>query len=83
MGKIIAIANQKGGVGKTTTIGKMAYQFKKQGLNPIPAPAGFLVKTRPNQGYSFSFSGRDLQKSERAIHEYLGITWAKLRGLAD
>jgi uncharacterized SAM-binding protein YcdF (DUF218 family) len=57
--------------------------FKKQGLNPIPAPADFLVKTRPNQSYEFKFSGNNLQKSERAIHEYLGIAWAKLRGLAN
>jgi uncharacterized SAM-binding protein YcdF (DUF218 family) len=57
--------------------------FKKQGLNPIPAPAGFLVKTRPNQSYSFSFSGGNLQKTESAIHEYLGIAWAKLRGFAN
>ena len=31
MGKIIAMANQKGGVGKTTTIGKLAHMYKEQG----------------------------------------------------
>ena len=33
MGKVLGIVNRKGGVGKTTTIGKLAYQFKKAGKN--------------------------------------------------
>ena len=32
---IIAISSGKGGVGKTTTIGKLASQFRSQGLAPL------------------------------------------------
>ena len=55
--------------------------FKKQGLQPIPAPTrhqAIKVKT-PGPGYYFP-NASALRKSEQLIHEYLGITWAKLRG---
>ena len=55
--------------------------FKKLGMNPIPSPIGHSVKDgqglRPE---SFFPSTGSLQNAELAIHEYIGITWAKLRG---
>jgi len=55
--------------------------FKKLGMNPIPSPIGHSVRDR--QGlhyYSFFPNTGNLFKTELAIHEYLGLTWAKLRG---
>ena len=55
--------------------------FKKLGMNPIPSPVGHCIKD--GQGlslYSFFPSAGNLGKAELAIHEYLGLTWAKLRG---
>ena len=51
--------------------------FKKEGLNPIPAPANFLIQDGkisivPNAGSLF--------KTRIAWHEYLGLLWAKIRG---
>lgn len=55
---------------------------RKAGLNPIPAPtarraAGTAVANDPAYWLP---SARALAMSERAIHEYLGIAWAWLRG---
>jgi uncharacterized SAM-binding protein YcdF (DUF218 family) len=56
--------------------------FERLGLNPIPAPTDHLVKER--QGIApgvFFLSAGSLRKAERAFYEYLGLAWAKLRGL--
>jgi len=50
--------------------------FKKEGLNPIVAPTNYLAE----KNYLISApSGRNLQKTEIAFHEYLGKTWNKLK----
>ncbi|NRA14887.1 MAG: envelope biogenesis factor ElyC [Oceanospirillaceae bacterium] len=54
--------------------------FQKQGLMPVAAPANYLVKNSPGQSPSVKFDAANLAKSESAIHEYLGLAWAKLRG---
>jgi uncharacterized SAM-binding protein YcdF (DUF218 family) len=55
--------------------------FRKKGMEPIPAPTDFWVKEKQgvNPG-SFFPRIQNLKKMERAVHEYLGILWAKLRG---
>ncbi len=55
--------------------------FKKQGMKPIPAPTDFEVKE--TQGFSpaqFFPWADNLRKVELALHEYLGLAWAKIRG---
>jgi uncharacterized SAM-binding protein YcdF (DUF218 family) len=55
--------------------------FKKRGMDPIPAPAAHLVKDRSysTPGDFFPSAG-DMQKTQMAVHEYLGIIWSKLIG---
>lgn len=55
--------------------------FRKLGMDPIPAPAGHLAKKfRQLSPGQFFPSADALRKSERAVYEYLGILWARLRG---
>lgn len=57
--------------------------FLKQGMRPIPAPTDYKVRERPEKaigpGRFFPQAGQ-LEKAEIAIHEYLGLAWAKLMG---
>ncbi len=53
--------------------------FEKQGLNPIPAPAGHRVKARSKTDFLIYPGANELKKTERAIYEYLGLVWGKIR----
>lgn len=55
--------------------------FKKEGLDPIPAPTDLKIKD--NDKVISVPSGKQLQKTEIAMHEYIGTLWAKLRGQID
>jgi uncharacterized SAM-binding protein YcdF (DUF218 family) len=55
--------------------------FKKMGMDPLPAPTDHEIKSEQRfSPYSFFPGPGNLQRSEKAIHEYLGIFWAKLKG---
>jgi len=54
--------------------------FHKMGVDPIPAPTDYLVKTRNITDRFFYPNEESLLKSRTALHEYAGILWAKLRG---
>ena len=47
--------------------------FQQAGVNPIAAPADF---NNPDEdGWSIIFRGDQLRKTEKALHEYLGLLW--------
>jgi len=54
--------------------------FRKHGMTPIPASTDHMAKEREALTPGDFFPDADsLKKAERAIHEYLGMVWAKLR----
>ena len=56
--------------------------FKKSGLEPLPCPVGHQVKESQGCSPGIFFPGvGNLGKAEMAFYEYLGLTWAKLRGV--
>lgn len=54
--------------------------FRKQGLNPIPAPTDFICSDERTGIVEKFPSAEHLADSNTAIHEYIGMLWHKLRG---
>lgn len=54
--------------------------FNKQGLEVIPAPAGYLSEPRPLMFYSFMPSLDNLCASSIALAEYLSLAWYSMTG---
>lgn len=57
--------------------------LRQHGLNVVPCPADFTARPNPDfrwSDWTCDLSG--LERSTKAVYEYLGLTWAKLRGRA-
>jgi len=54
--------------------------FHTLGMDPIPAPTDYLVKTHAITDRFFYPNEESLLKTRTALHECAGILWAKLRG---
>ena len=55
--------------------------FRKQGANPIADPTDYLIKGPTGIALLELYpSGRGLDIAGRAVYEYMGLTWEKLRG---
>ncbi|MCK5901649.1 MAG: YdcF family protein [Cocleimonas sp.] len=53
--------------------------FKATGSHPIAAPAD-INNTTQDSITSF-FQGKHLRKTEKALHEYIGLLWGSLKGI--
>jgi uncharacterized SAM-binding protein YcdF (DUF218 family) len=54
--------------------------FAKVGAEPLPAPSNYLAVQHLLAPDDYFPSPYDLNMSQTAFYEYLGLTWAKLRG---
>jgi len=54
--------------------------FEGQGLQPIAAPTYFRVKAQGIGLFSFFPSPFAIEKTQFAVHEYLGLLWSQLAG---
>jgi uncharacterized SAM-binding protein YcdF (DUF218 family) len=57
--------------------------FRKQKMNPVPAPTDYAFRVQ-NPPFLLGIlpNATSLQQSERAMREYMGIIWSRLRGRA-
>ena len=52
--------------------------FEHEGLHPLAAPADFM---RESKWFWLTYpSAHNLRYTERALHEYIGIVWLKVKG---
>jgi uncharacterized SAM-binding protein YcdF (DUF218 family) len=56
--------------------------FRKAGMNPIPAPTDYLALGGDSDLLGWVPHAQAGLTTERALHEYLGILWARIRGQA-
>jgi uncharacterized SAM-binding protein YcdF (DUF218 family) len=57
--------------------------FKKAGVDVVPCPADFVSRGSDRVAWAdLVFDTESLERSTLAVHEYLGLLWAKLRGVA-
>ena len=68
MGRIIAIANQKGGVGKTTFIGYLAHYYADQGKK-------VLILSADDQNSIFKIFGADDKIIHAAVFQCFADIW--------
>lgn len=56
--------------------------FRKAGFDPVPAPTNFRVKKGVFSPQDLFPNSQNLVTMKKAVHEYFGILWSKLRGRA-
>jgi uncharacterized SAM-binding protein YcdF (DUF218 family) len=56
--------------------------FRKAGMNPVAAPTDYLASGEDSDMLSLFPHAQAGLIVERALHEYLGIFWARMRGQA-